>query len=138
MIGFDFFVCFIFVAVCAREWPTNFTCIEFYLLKDIKRISIFTIHSAVLAFFDFHFDFFWLFICLFCTFALRIVNKKMKLFHLRFSPAFSASYSQFHELSNHMLSLYIRSYRITLTVFFPRRFYTRLFAMNKLHRVYCF
>lgn len=65
LIGFDLFTSVFFSFWCAREWP-NFTCIEFYLLKDIKRISIFTV-AVVLAFFGFHSCVFvCLSVCLFC------------------------------------------------------------------------
>lgn len=69
----------------------NFTCIEFYLLKDIKRISILFTVAWCWLFSAFIHAFFRLFACVSVCFVFCFennemeCNKKMKWYNLRFS-----------------------------------------------------
>lgn len=98
-----FFLLFFLSFWCAREWP-NFTCIEFYLLKDIKRISIFTV-AVVLAFFGFHSCVFvCLSVCLFCICFEnneKRVKQKNELTKFTFFSWILVSYSHLYQLESY-------------------------------------
>lgn len=119
LIGFEFFFfCFFslyYCGVCEREWP-NFICIEFYLLKDIKRISIFTVLWCWL-FLAFIHAFFRLFIC-FANFALRI----MKCSQIKNEIVQFTFFSWIFDFLFTFVWACIHSHRVN-SIFFSRWFY---------------